>query len=137
MRQIRTPYRKVLLAGLLASVWSGFAQAQTDGHALAINVTQPANGSLHILGVTATQVGKAVVIAGRVSRDLRTRLVGANRLVVELRAADGSVRVREGVILSANELPRRSSRDAHFKIRLNNMPASDESLVLVMNPWRG
>ncbi len=135
--QIRTLYRRALLASLLASVWSGFAHAQTDSRALAINVAQPANGSLHILGVTATQAGEAVVIAGRVSRDLRKRPIGANRLVVELRVADGSVRASEGVSLSASELPRRNSRDARFKIRLNNVPASDESLVLVMNPRRG
>jgi hypothetical protein len=137
MRQIRTQYKEALLVGLLISALSGLAQAQTDGQALAINVAQPANGSLHILGVTATQVGEAVVIAGRVSRDLRARLVGANRLIVELRAADGSVRASEGVSLSASDLPRRSSRDARFKIQLNNVPASDESLVLVMNPRRG
>ncbi len=90
----------------------GFAQAQTAGHALAINVAQPANGSLHILGVTATQAGEAVVITGRVTRDLRTRLIGANRLVVELRAADGSVRASAGQRMSASDLPRRNSRDA-------------------------
>lgn len=131
-------FRALLALTLLGGV-AGMApvQAQPAPAAVPVAVDQSVDPALRILGVSATAADGRVVVSGRVSRGLRTSVIGNRTLQVELLAADGTVRAREVVHLSAADLARRSTRDAHFRIELDQVPAAGESLTVVMNPRRG
>lgn len=109
------------------------APAQASPLAIETGAASP----LRLHGVTVAQSANQLVVSGRISRALRQSVLPATVLRLELRGADGSVKESATGRLSAIDLPRRSARDARFRLALERAPASGEALVLVLNPRRG
>ncbi|MGD9601168.1 MAG: hypothetical protein AB7O21_08070 [Gammaproteobacteria bacterium] len=125
-------YRRLVIGVAFAGLCGTAVAAQYP-----VSVEQGAEPTLRIVGAYAQDRAGGVRVQARVKRSLRTHLMQLRNLKLELRGPAGDVREQAAVVLSPVDLPRRSIRQSRFTLELTRAPASDETLVLVMNPRQG